>query len=609
MKDAKTDTHSAARPDEIAVSHVKLDLTVDFDQQRIDGIAELRLQRNRDADRVWLDTRGLDIGQVELLDVWEESTDSATPGSATAGREAEFVWHEAQVYLGRPLEIPILPDTQAVRIRYHTTAESVALQWLAADQTLGKRQPFLFTQSQAVLARTWFPCQDTPSVRTTYNAIVRVPRELMAVMSAANPTKKSDDGIFRFAMNQPIPSYLFALAVGDLEFQALGTRTGVYAEPAIVESAAYEFAETEKMIAAAEQLYGPYRWERYDLLVLPPSFPFGGMENPRLTFVTPTVLAGDRSLVSLIAHELAHSWSGNLVTNASWEDFWLNEGFTVYFEHRIMESVYGRDYDQILALLGLQGLKHELRELPERDTWLKLDLTGRDPDDAMTDIAYEKGYLFLRTVEEAVGRERFDAFLREYFDQHAFGSMTTEKFMALLREKLLNDDDQLIARLKLGQWVYGPGLPDNCPEITSAALAAVEQQARQFAEAAEVAAIETKDWTTHHFLQFLRALPKPLPADQMTRLDARFRFSSSRNSEIVFEWLLHVVSTMYEPAMPQLKTFLTSQGRRKFLRPLYEELIKTPEGRARANQIYAAARPTYHAISVETIDKVLDWTP
>ncbi len=609
MTASQIDTHSAARPEEVRVCHVDLDLTVHFDQRQIDGIADLQLQRTGEADRVWLDTRGLQIHDVELLDAPVDSSAWLDLVRSAAGERAEFDWHEPQLDLGRPLEIRLNPRTAVVRIRYSTTEKSAALQWLSAEQTMGKRQPFLFTQSQAVLARTWLPCQDTPAVRSTYNAVVRVPPQMMAVMSATNPTKKSDDGIYQFAMRQPIPSYLFALAVGDLEFRALGKRTGVYAEPAIVEAAAYEFAETEKMIVAAEKLYGPYRWERYDLLVLPPSFPFGGMENPRLTFVTPTVLAGDRSLVSLIAHELAHSWSGNLVTNASWDDFWLNEGFTVYFEHRIMESVYGRDYDEMLALLGLNGLKRELSELAPRDTWLKLDLAGRDPDAGMTDVAYEKGYLFLRTVEEAVGRERFDKFLRDYFDQHAFESITTEQFVALLRDGLLQDDEALIDRIKLDQWIYGPGLPDNCPTIQTDQLAEVERQARQFAESGDATAIDATHWSTHHYLHFLRSLPKPLSPDQLAQLDAKFRFGSSRNSEIVFDWLLHAVAAQYEPAMPQLKTFLTSQGRRKFLRPLYEEMIKTPQGWQRAREIYTEARPGYHAISVATIDEILQWKP
>ncbi len=431
------DPHSAAHPELVGVQHVDLDLKVDFEQHQIDGIALLHLKRVADSDRLWLDTHGLQIKKIELVEAWPEELNAEARLSWASSGNAKFELHESRPFLGQPLEVVIEPNAAAVRVHYRTTKESAAVQWLSADQTSGKRHPFLFTQSQAILARTWIPCQDTPAVRTTYSAIVHVPTELIALMSATNPTDRAADGVYRFEMRQPIPSYLFALAVGDLEFRALGKRAGVYAEPTVVEAAAYEFAETERMIAAAEKLYGPYRWERYDMLVLPPSFPFGGMENPRLTFVTPTVLAGDRSLVSLIAHELAHSWSGNLVTNATWNDFWLNEGFTVYFEHRIMEAVFGRDYDEMLALLGMRGLKEQLRELPQRDTWLKLDLTDRDPDDGMTDVAYDKGYLFLRTVEEAVGRDRFDKFLRDYFDTYAFKSMTTEQFVSYLNEKLL----------------------------------------------------------------------------------------------------------------------------------------------------------------------------
>ena len=315
----------------------------------------------------------------------------------------------------------------------------------------------------------------------TYEATVRVPRELMAVMSAENPTAKSADGVYRFRMPQAIPSYLLALAVGDLAFRPLGDRAGVYAEPAVVERAAWELADTPKMIAAAEKLYGPYRWGRYDVLVLPPSFPFGGMENPRLTFATPTILAGDRSLVALVAHELAHSWSGNLVTNATWNDFWLNEGFTVYFERRIMEALYGRSYSEMLAALGRGDLLETIAELgaDSPDTQLKLDLAGRDPDDGVNDVAYEKGYLLLRRIEEVVGRKAFDRFLRHYFERYAFRSMDTESFLALLDRELLAKHPELRAEVR--QWVYEPGLPPTAPQPKSDAFAKVEAQAQAFA--------------------------------------------------------------------------------------------------------------------------------
>ena len=288
-------------------------------------------------------------------------------------------------------------------------------------------------------------------------------------MSAENPTAVNAEAVYSFAMPHPVPSYLLALAVGELEFRPLGgsPRAGVYAEPPVVEKAAAEFADTEKMIAAAEALYGPYRWGRYDLLVLPPSFPFGGMENPRLTFATPTIIAGDRSLVSLVAHELAHSWSGNLVTNATWNDFWLNEGFTTYFEMRIMEAVYGREHSEMLAALAHQDLADAVAEAgaTSPDTHLRLNLAGRNPDEGVTSIPYDKGYFFLRLIEETVGREAWDAFLRGYFDTFAFQSMDTDGFLAYLREKLLAGRPGVEEKLQIAAWVDGPGIPANCPQV------------------------------------------------------------------------------------------------------------------------------------------------
>jgi leukotriene-A4 hydrolase len=593
VQETSQDPHSFAQPDEVAVEHLKLDLTVDFPRKKLTGRASLRIANKVGADRLILDTRDLDVQRVTLDE----------------GQATRFTLRDPVEFLGRALEIEITPQTRWVNVDYSTRPEAAALQWLEPAQTAAKAAPFLLTQSQSILARTWVPCQDTPGVRMTYEATVRAPSGLLALMSAENPTQDSADGVYRFAMQQPIPSYLLALAVGELEFRPLGPRSGVYAEPGVIDLAAWELADTPKMIEAAERLYGPYRWGRYDLLVLPPSFPYGGMENPRLTFATPTILARDRSLVALVAHELAHSWSGNLVTNATWNDFWLNEGFTTYFERRIMEALYGKEYTDMLAVLGRQDLQVAIDDLGTEspDTHLYLNLTGRDPDEATGDVAYEKGALFLRTIEEAVGRERFDRFLRSWFETHAFQSMDTVRFLAYLQENLLKDQPGLADRLQIQAWIHGPGVPANEAKIQSAALAQVDRQIQAFAEGTPAAQLQTEGWTTHHWLHLLRNLPEPLALDRMADLDATFRFTQSGNSEILNAWFLRAIQSGYEPAWPALEQFLAGMGRRKFLRPLYTELAKTPAGAELALRIYEKARGGYHPVSRETVDEILGW--
>ncbi|MGH9339431.1 MAG: M1 family metallopeptidase [Acidobacteriota bacterium] len=588
------DPHSFARPQEVAVEHLHLDVALDFEKKQISGKASLQVENRTQAEELYLDSNHLSIERVTL---GEDETET----SFRLGRQVEF--------LGQPLIVDIQPATELVHIYYSTAPDAAALQWLAPEQTAGGRHPFLFTQSQAILARTWIPCQDTPGVRMTYSAAVRVPPDLMAIMSAENGTSKNPDGLYQFEMPQPIPSYLLALAVGDIEFRPLGERSGVYAEPLVVEKAAWEFADTEKMMAAAEELYGPYRWERYDIIVLPPSFPFGGMENPRLTFATPTILAGDRSLVSLIAHELAHSWSGNLVTNANWDDFWLNEGFTTYFEHRIMEAVYGTEYEQMLAVLSLRSLRKTVEDLgyDHPDTRLHLDLAGRDPDQAITPIAYEKGHFFLRMLESHFGRERWDGFLREYFDEFAFEAMSSARFLAYLEEKLFEGEEAVKEQLQIESWIYQPGLPDNHPRVQSAALEQVDEQLNAFLAGTSAAELHTENWTTQHWLHLLNNLPASLTREQMAELDEAFRFTESGNSEILYEWLLHAIAHEYEPSYPALEGFLTRQGRRKFLQPLYARMAETPGGLLMARRIYSMARPTYHPLSQGTIDEILKW--
>jgi len=581
------DIHSFARPDEAVVRHLALDLDVDFERKRLAGSATLQIERREDARELVLDIHGLSIERVTLAD----------------GSAATFAIGESKPFLGSPLTIAIAPDTKSVRIDYTSAPDAAAVQWLAPEQTAGGKHAFLFTQSQAILARTWVPIQDSPGVRMTYEATIRVPKGLMAIMSAENPTAVDAEGVYRFRMPQAIPAYLLALAVGDLAFRSLGRNSGVWAEKPMIDASAYELADTQKMIEAAERLYGPYRWGQYDVLVLPPSFPFGGMENPRLTFATPTILAGDRSLVNLVAHELAHSWSGNLVTNATWNDFWLNEGFTVYFERRIMEEISGRDYSEMLALLGYQDLEATVAELPPRDTHLFLDLTGRDPDEAATKLPYEKGYFLLRLIEETVGREKWDAFLRDYFDRHAFHSMTTEAFLAELK----NAFPEVDAAVDLNRWIHGPGIPNNVPIVHSDAFVKVDEQVRAFQSGTPASQLAAHNWSTHEWIHFLRHLPKTLTTAQMSEFDAAFHFTESGNSEILHEWLLQAIEHRYDTAYDALERFLLRQGRRKFLKPLYQKLAESPEGLERARRIYTKARPMYHSVSYRTIDQILKW--
>lgn len=590
MEKYAEDAHSYAEPNKVAITHLSLDIAVDMENHIVAGDATYDLERS-EGNVLTLDVQDLKIKEVTGL-----------PG----GESLDFKIREGWEY-GDALDITLNEETEKVKIAYESSPEAEALLWMAPEQTLGGTAPFMFSQGQAILTRSWIPIQDTPSIRITYDARVKTPKGLMAVMSAENPTEKNPEGIYTFKMEQPIAPYLMAIAAGDLVYESLGERSGVYAEPAMIDKAAYEFADVEKMINAAEELYGPYRWEEYDLLILPPSFPFGGMENPRLTFVTPTIIVGDRSLTALIAHELAHSWSGNLVTNANWNDFWLNEGFTVYFERRIMEAVYGKDYAEMLAELGMQDLQNTIEDLgaDSPDTRLHLDLDDRNPDDGMTDIAYEKGSLFLTWLENKVGREKFDAFLREYFDSHAFETMTTDAFIAYLDSTLLKGMDP---RPDVEAWIYEPGLPDKHPTVDSKLFNAVDTiRGEWMAGTLETAGIQSDEWTTHEWLHFLRTLPDDLGREKMTELDKRYDLSHSKNSEIADEWYLLAIKNDYQPAFAPMAEFLKRVGRRKFLTPLYTELAKNEAHKEWAEQVYSKARPNYHIVTVRTIDDVLNW--
>ena len=592
------DYHSHSNPHQVTIRHLQLELNVDFQGEALHGRAILSLDRKVPDQPLILDTMDLNITKIEVAN--DDSEYVAT----------SFSFGSRDPIIGSPLAIDLGDKGNRVRIEYTTTSGATALQWLRPQQTAGKQYPFMFTQSQPINARSWIPLQDSPQVRFTYSARIQTPPDLLAVMGAANNPLELGGGEYQFEMPQPIPSYLIALAVGDLSFRSLGVRTGVYAEPSVVERAAVEFSDTEKMMKATEALYGEYRWDRYDILVLPPSFPLGGMENPRLTFLTPTVLAGDRSLVSIIAHELAHSWSGNLVTNATWSDFWLNEGFTTYVERRVVEELYGRAREEMEATLALANLREEMATLDDNAQTLHIDLKDRDPDEGSTRVPYDKAALFLRQLEEVFGRPVFDRFLKKYFDRFAFTSMTTESFVTYLKEDLLDHDLQRANLIPVQEWLYQPGLPTSAPEPQSDAFLRVEAQADKWLKGIlNPERLRAEAWTTYEWLHFLKYLPLDLDQTRMRQLDEAFDLTNAGNSEIAHQWLLMAIRRSYYVAYPRLSTYLESIGREKLIKPLYEELVKTDEGRQRALKIYQVARPTYHPLVMMKIDKLLNSLP
>ena len=587
------DTASYARPLEARVHHVALDLTVDFDAKRIGGTATLDIDRKPDAQEIVLDDKGLEI-------------ESITDGDK---QPLQYKVGAADPKLGAPLAITLGPDTKRLIIKYKSAPDAGALQWLTPEQTAGKKKPYLFSQGQAIENRSWIPTQDSPGIRQSWEATIRVPAGLTAVMSApksAEPMTQGGESVFSYKMPHSVAPYMIAIGVGDLAFRELGPRTGVWTEPVMLDRAAAELADTEKMVEAAEKLYGPYRWGRYDLLVLPPAFPYGGMENPTLTFLTPTFIAGDKSLVGLVAHELAHSWSGNLVTNATWADSWLNEGFTSYFENRIMEAIYGPKRAAQEASLSFDDMEKALSEEGRNAPVTRLNLAKEEgvPDGGATGIIYDKGAVFLRTLERLVGREKWDAYLRSYFDRHAFQPMTSALFLADLRKNLIKGDKDLEQKLQLDNWVYKPGLPSNVARPDRAAFATIDEAVAAFGKSG-AAPSDFNGWTTAEKLRFLNKLPRKLPKARLDELNNRLKLNEAGNNEVLFAWLDLAVANRYDPAVPSLERFLTTQGRRKFVRPLIESLAgDTQWGRPIATRVYRVARSSYHPITQRDLDKL-----
>ena len=675
--------HSYANDGEFLITHMDMRLAVNFADKTIEGWVEYSLvhaylRDNRKPGSVPPDHFNpitgnhillLDHRDMDVLGVYAGGSFDKKSGTLKNGAKGLLfevgIGVADTLLFGKPLEIEVPRSQSKIVIHYKTRPSAGALQWLSPAQTYDQTHPFLFSQSQAILARTWIPLQDKPSVRFTYTSEVRVvcgigvenpdinPTDFNVVMSAVklgNPEGDivSNNKVHRFEQKKPIPSYLMAIAVGSFGYKSLGKNTGVYAEHKLLQKAAWEFADLQKMVDAAGEMFGEYAWGDYNVLVLPPSFPFGGMENPVVTFATPTIIAGDRSLVSLLAHELAHSWSGNLVTNRTWDDFWLNEGFTVYVESRIMEQLYGKNYADMLRVLGKGELDKTLgwmlKEAPE-DSHLRLHLGDRDPDEGLTDIAYEKGRFFLMMLEQLYGRAAFDEFLNGHFRKYAFGTVTTDLFLADLKafhEKQVAGNG--VGPLptwrdfepRVMAWIDGEGLPvGGFPVLESKEFERVEQQVSKFLWSGEplhagssipcdASVIDTSGFTTHHWLHLLRKLhtrtdgsPGRLSREEMAGLDARFHFTQTQNAEIACDWFVLSIQSDYRPAYQAMHDFLLKVGRRKFLMPIYEALLAQyvvkdgkyesafAQGKEMATEIFLQAEPGYHSVAARSLRELL----
>jgi leukotriene-A4 hydrolase len=584
--------HSFSNASEITMKHLHWEANINFDKREIDATAQWTFKNEKNAKQLILDSYDLLIYKLEVN-----------------GKEVRFTTGAKDKLIGTAIIIPLGEQDSIVKLHYKTAPNATALQWLTPQQTAGKKMPYLFTQCESINTRTIIPCMDLPSQRITYAAKVTVPKGMMALMSAENPQARNADGVYNFNMPISIPTYLIALAVGDIDFKAIDARSGVYAEPVVLQKAHAELTDIPKMIEAAEQLAGPYRWKRYDVLIQPPSFPIGGMENPKLTFATPTILAGDKSLVSLIAHELAHSWSGNTVTNSNWSDLWLNEGFTTYFERRIMERITNTTYTDMLWELSYQDMQADLKDLGDTnvDTRLKVELDGRDPEDAFTNIPYEKGAHLLWLMEKTVGRANFDKALIGYFNRFAFVPMNTKMCLDYFDSVLTKTNPDWKVKVQIDDWVYKPGVPANCPRPNFERFTAVVNAVKKFATSTELPSTSaTANWSTHEYLQFLRKTDRNIGIDKMKALDARFDFTNTSNSEIAFEWYLLSLQNSYVVAYPKIEEFLQRVGRKKFVKPLFAQMLKadnkTDEQKKLATSIFEKAKPNYHPETVMAVE-------
>lgn len=584
------DPHSYADLLQGQIAHIDLHIQTDFDAHILKIVADYQLTGPVNGS-LFLDTAGIDL--LKAL---------------SNGQELQWEFDRQDELLGERLHLRELNGIESFSLVFNTTKQARALQWLPAVQTAGGEHPFLYSQCQAIHARSILPCQDTPAVRFTFSAKVEVPKALTAVMAAEQVgiEERDENRVFQFEMPQSIPSYLFAIGVGNLDFRELGPRTGVYAEPELIEGAAWEFAENEEKIVEAEKLLGPYLWGRYDLLILPPSFPYGGMENPRLTFLTPTAILGNRGQTTLITHELAHAWTGNLVTNATWEDFWLNEGWTTYAETRITEVLEGKENADLKAVYDEQRL-FEVMERVGMDsdlTRLKVPADGSDPDAATTIIPYYKGCFFLKECEYALGRERFDTFIHKYTGRYQFQSLTTEAFLDFLKAEL----PDVFEQIDVQEWIYEPGLTEIRHRPQSALYDEVQEVLKAYTQGIRPTRGQVADWQRYQTLSFLQALPKQIPVEDCKFFEDILGLKDKNDAALYSYFYATCINSGYQEILPKVEEYLGRIGRMLYILPIFRAMVASDWAKVQARQILEQVQARQHKITVHVVKKLLDQT-
>ncbi|XP_033880555.3 leukotriene A-4 hydrolase-like [Acipenser ruthenus] len=603
-----TDPSSLASFSKCITRHLNLRFHVDFDRHVIKGNVALTIEALEDKlSSLILDTKDLKINKV-----------------TANGQDAKFTLGTAHSFNGSPLEITLPFELSRgqhviIEVSYETSPQAFALQWLTPEQTAGKKHPYLFSQCQATHCRTMVPCQDTPSVKHTYYAQVSVPKELVAVMSAVRDGQEADPKdssrtIYRFRQAVAMPSYLIAIVVGALESREIGPRTRVWSEKELVDLAAYEFAETEAMLKTAEQLAGPYVWGQYDLLVLPPSFPYGGMENPCLTFATPTLLAGDRSLSSVIAHEISHSWTGNLVTNKTWEHFWLNEGHTVYLERMIAGRMFNEPFRQFKAMGGWKELQDSINTFGAKNPLTNLvpDLNEVNTDEAFSLVPYEKGFALLYHLEELLGGpEVFMGFVKSYIQMFAHSSVSTDDWKNYLY-KYFKDKVDILNKVDWNGWMHTPGMPPVKPQYDTTLADACIALCKRWIKASKAdlssfSAADLQKLSSHQVIEFFALLlhEDPIPLSHVKRMQEVYNLNAVKNSEIRFRWLRVCVRAKWEEAVPLAFQMATEQGRMKFTRPLFRELYNFDKYREQTVSTFLKCRSAMHAVTAMLVAKDL----